>query len=245
MPGSRRRPHWPAGTLRRAVRLGLDTLLPPLCPGCEVDLVGPRWICGPCRRALRPVPDRWVCWICRGEEEERGRDAGLSCGNPDHRAEWGRAAFWMESPLDAVVHALKYRNRPDLGRPLGRLLACRLRLEVDLVTAVPLHRTRLRERTYNQAGHLARAASIRWGAPFVGELLVRSRGTRAQARLTRAHRAGNVAEAFRCPQPGWAQGCAIAVVDDVATTGSTIRAAAAPLLAAGASRVVPVVLALA
>jgi predicted amidophosphoribosyltransferase len=130
----------------------------------------------------------------------------------------------MEEPLDAVVHEFKYGGREDLARPLARLLSERIETpRADLVVPVPLHRTRLRERGYNQAGLLARAAAPVWRAPPVEGLLVRSRPTRAQARLPEDEREDNVKGAFSVREPTW-----------VAELGG-----------AGAERVVPVVLALA
>ncbi len=153
----------------------------------------------------------------------------------------------MEPPLDALVHGLKYHGRRDLARPLGRILADRVDpgLAGACLTAVPLHRTRLRARGYNQAGLLAGAAAPRWGCPPVPDALRRPRATRAQARLPESSRAGNVAGAFECREGAWIAGRSWVLVDDVATTGSTLLAAARALEAAGAARVVPVALALA
>jgi ComF family protein len=234
--------------LAAAGRATLDTLLPPLCPGCGEEIPSTRWICADCRRAFRPVPSGWICFACRSETRPGGdREAGYACRLPEHDRLRGRAAYWMEPPLDALVHALKYQGRTDLGRPLGRLLARRVALhEIGAcVTAVPLHRTRLRARGYNQAGLLAAAAAPRWASPPVPDVLRRSRATRAQARLPESRRAANVARAFACREGAWVEGRSWILVDDVVTTGSTLLAAARALEEAGAARVIPVGLALA
>jgi len=151
----------------------------------------------------------------------------------------------MEPPLDSLIHALKYGNRPGLASPLGRLLATQVPLTGDGVVAIPLHRTRRRERGYNQAALLAEASGRLWGVPVIEGLLVRSRSTAAQARLRGSDRSRNVGSAFRAAVPSWAKGRSFVLLDDVGTSGSTLRAAAAPLLEAGAERVIPVTLALA
>ncbi len=232
---------------RRALRLLLDTVLPPLCPGCGDDLAGRRWLCGDCRRALRPAPSGRFCLLCRAERRPEGdREAGYRCRDPGHASLRGTAAFWMEPPLDALVHALKYRGRDDLGRPLGRLLAAGTApVPGALVIAVPLHRARLRERGYNQAALLARRAASEWGAPWLEGMLARDRPTRPQARLREPDRAGNVARAFAVREPAAVRNRTWTLVDDVVTTGSTALAAARALVDAGAKGVVAASLALA
>ncbi len=232
---------------RQAHRALLDAILPPLCPGCRREISADRWLCTACRRALRPVPAEPLCIACRAEQRRRGgREAGLGCRREEHAALLGRAGWWMEAPLDGIIHAFKYDARDDLGRALARLLIVRVESPAAQgVTAVPLHRTRLRERGYNQAALLGRAAAATWGIPWVPDLLERGRATRPQARLAEKKRAANVADAFRAVQPGWVQGRDWVLVDDVCTTGATLLAAARVLTAAGARRVVPVALALA
>lgn len=240
---------------RRAARIAarqarhalLDTLLPPLCPGCRREMASGRWLCTACRRALRAAPAGRICIVCRAEQRPRGdREAGYHCRHPEHVNLHGRAAWWMEEPLDAIIHSYKYESRDDLARALARLLVARIpTLEADGVTSVPLHRTRRRERGYNQAALLGREAAIRWGIPWVPDLLERARATRPQARLREIDRAANVASAFRVTHPGWAAGRAWVLIDDVVTTGSTVHAAAQGLLEAGARAVIPVALAVA
>jgi ComF family protein len=205
---------------RRARRTLIDTLLPPLCPGCRCELASGRWLCTDCRRALRAAPDGPICIACRAEQRPRGdREAGYHCRRPDHVNLHGRAAWWMEEPLDAIVHGFKYEGRDDVARALARILVARIPvLDADGVTAVPLHRTRRRERGYNQAALLGREAAIRWGIPWVPDLLERARATRPQARLAETDRAANVAFAFRPIQPGWVQGRTWVLIDDVVTT---------------------------
>jgi ComF family protein len=153
----------------------------------------------------------------------------------------------MEPPLDAVVHAFKYGGRDDLARPLGRLLAASVPdLPAGaLAAAVPLHPRRLRERGYNQALLLARAAGVRWGVPAVTGLLVRTTATRPQARLPDTRRRDNVGGAFAVPEPAPVRNRSFILVDDVVTTGSTLVESARTLYVAGAARVIPVALAMA
>jgi len=217
-------------------------VLPPVCPGCAEELRRGVWICADCRRRVRRVGSP-VCFTCRREGGGE-REAGLGCSNPGHLQ--GRSAFWMEPPLDAVVHDLKYRDQPQLATALGALLAREVPLPPGaVVTSLPLHRVRQRERGYNQAARIAEAAARRWGVAPPEPALTRHRATRAQARLAAGHRAANVAGAFRCLDPDRVRSRIWVLVDDVVTTGSTLSEASTCLLEAGATWVMPVTLALA
>ena len=101
---------------------------------------------------------------------------------------------------------------------------------------VPLSAARLRERGYNQSMEIARAVARTLGPKLQPWLCERSRDTRAQVDLPAADRVRNVRGAFRCPRP--LDGIAVAVVDDVMTTGATLDEIAGALKRAGASRVV-------
>jgi ComF family protein len=231
----------------RYARSLVDIVLPPLCPGCDDELQGVRWICSDCRRRFREMSSRPLCLACRlGERKAKGREAGLACSVREHAAWWGGAAFWMEPPLDRVVHRMKYGGCPALARPLGRLIARQIPApEAAGIAAVPLFRSRRRERGYNQAELLSRELAGIWGVPHVAGLLGRKRSTHAQARLGEEHRRKNVSGAFSVLEPSWVVGRTWMVVDDVVTTGSTLFECVEALRREGAAGVVPVVLALA
>jgi len=101
---------------------------------------------------------------------------------------------------------------------------------------VPLSKQRLKERGYNQAAMLAKPLALGLGVPFQPKALQRRRNTRSQVGLSRKERRRNVAGAFWA-SPDWISGKAVVVVDDVATSGSTLDACAEALWRAGASNV--------
>ena len=144
------------------------------------------------------------------------------------------------------MHALKYRGWSHLAELCAASMAEPLTERapsLDAIVPVPLHRARLRERGFNQSVLLARAVGDRLGTPVV-EALVRSRPTRSQVGLGRAARKRNVDGAFTV-EATVRPGSVLALIDDVATSGATLSAAATTLVAAGASRVVAVTFALA
>ena len=140
-----------------------------------------------------------------------------------------------EGALRAIVHALKYDGRPTLARHLAvrmRALGAEVLDGADLVVPVPLHASRERARGFNQARELARHL-----ASPLADALTRTRRTAAQADLPAAKRHANVRDAFAIRRGARVKGCTIVLVDDVTTTGATLNACAARLLAAGAKEV--------
>jgi ComF family protein len=160
-----------------------------------------------------------------------------------------RSVALFEGPLRRAVHRLKYRGRPGAARVLADLLVPAVQELLSgapnrpppLVLPLPLHPDRERARGYNQALLLARPLAGRLGLPCRPDQLRRVRPTAPQVGLSRAARRLNVAEAF-APGPGLA-GRAVVLVDDVATTGSTLESAGAACLAGGALTVYAVTLA--
>ena len=207
----------------RAMRSVLDLLLPPRCSGCGREGAP---ICPACRQPLE-----------RRLDEPPGAPLGLPVELPEGLAqlEWC-AAF--SGPVRAALLALKYEGDRRLAEPLGRAAAARWRragLGGEVLVPVPVHAARRRERGYDQAELLAAAAGRELGLPVVPALR-RAEATAAQYRLGRAGRAANVGHAFACPPEHRAaiRGRHVVLIDDIVTTGATLSACAATLLASGA-----------
>ena len=148
--------------------------------------------------------------------------------------------------LAIAVKRLKYSSRPDLARPLGAWLserACTAGLTADLVVPVPLHPRKLRDRGYNQSALIASHVATALGARFAPRALLRVRDTAPQASLDKEDRKGNIAGAFAARQKEAIRGKRILLIDDVATTGATLKACVDALMSAGAESVTPLVLA--
>ncbi len=169
-------------------------------------------------------------------------DPGSPCANCAARSPSFDAAFVpyrYEFPLVELIHRLKYGRQVAIARILGTLLGHRL-LErgataVDAIVPVPLHAAREARRGYNQAGEIARFAGEVAGIPVLDRIALRFRATEEQAALPASVRRVNVSGAFEA-----LAGCvpaAVAVVDDVMTTGATMDALAAALKRAGCKRV--------
>lgn len=147
------------------------------------------------------------------------------------------AAWLYDERVACVVQALKFGARPGLARTYADRVAGRLParlLHSAILTSVPLHAARLRERGYDQAARLGEALADVTGAPFVPRLLRRVRATRAQSGLGSAERRDNVRGAFVVEHPAWVRGRRVLVVDDVLTTGATMTECLGVLRSAGA-----------
>jgi ComF family protein len=141
-------------------------------------------------------------------------------------------------PVRDALHALKYRGERRLCEPLAEALAARWQAAGrggDLVTWVPVHESRRRERGFDQAEALARAMAARLSLP-VEACLRRRQRTTAQHGLGQSERASNTAGAFTAAAgaPGRLRGRWVIIVDDIVTTGATLAGCAAALAEGGA-----------
>lgn len=202
------------------MRVLLDLLLPPHCPGCGREGAV---ICDTCRQPLR-----------RRLQEPPGAPIGLPVSMPADlvQLEW---CATFSGPVRDAIHALKYRGERRLIEPLAETLAerwQRVGAGADIVTWVPVHATRRRERGFDQAEDLARSMAARLHLPVVA-LLERHQHTEAQHALGQIERAGNIAGAFRVGDIDHkaVAGRWVLLVDDIMTTGSTLAGCAGALIA--------------
>lgn len=226
----------------------LHALLPAPCLGCGEPLPAagsPLGLCARCQAALAPLP-REACAVCARPLAAHALPADYRCGACRQRppAFDRLLALWSyRPPLDAVVQGLKFGRLDYLGRHLAAALAKGFgdRLAgFDGIVPVPLHWRRHLARGYNQAERIARPLADRLGLPCA-LVLSRRRATPPQSLLGKTDRLANLRRAFRVPRPARVRGLRILLVDDVATTGATLDAAASALKKAGAAAVTALV----
>jgi ComF family protein len=153
-----------------------------------------------------------------------------------------RSAVAYEGPVEVALQRFKYHGWRRLAEPLALLLAERLVVEglaAAWAVAVPLHRSRLRQRGFNQSELLARELRKLLALTTPPGDLVRTRATPPQVGHDRRWRLENVREAFEW-QGGPLGGRSILLIDDVATTGATLEACAAALRSGGSGPVMGV-----
>jgi ComF family protein len=148
------------------------------------------------------------------------------------------AAFVYGGAVAQAIARLKFERRPDVARPLSAALrraALAMRADPpDVVIPVPLHPRRLIERGFNQSALLAAPVARDLRARLLPRALSRLRDTERQVTLDRKARATNMAGAFTVEQPDAVRGQRVLLIDDVRTTGATLRACGEALLAAEA-----------
>lgn len=233
---------WQPG-LRRAARLALDLVLPPCCLSCRQPVGEPGTLCGGCWSAVAFLAPPCCCVCGHPFDFDLGPDA-LCAACTASRPAWDRAravARYDDASRPLLV-SFKHRDRTDAAPAFGRWMAragAELLAEADLLVPVPLHRFRLMARRYNQSALLARAIAAETGLPCAADLLLRTRRTRSQGRMTRDERERNVRGAFavRDGRRAALRGRRAVLIDDVLTTGATAAACTAALLRACAAAV--------
>ena len=146
-------------------------------------------------------------------------------------------------PVSGLIKQFKFDGRVDLGKDLAAAFARRtadagINDSIDALVPMPLHKTRLQERSFNQASVLAKALSQETNIPLMNAA-IRNRHTQAQSGLNRQQRLKNLRGAFEIIET--VSGLNVAIVDDVMTTGSSAQMLSQALLDAGASSVVVIV----
>jgi ComF family protein len=212
--------------------------LPQHCELCVADC-GDELLCKPCIADLPHLPA--ACPACA-----LPISGGLICGAClAHPPPWSRtvAAFVYAFPVDQLLQQLKYRGRLALADWAGAALADAVRTSFalrppaerpDRIVALPLARSRQRNRGFNQAREIGIRAARAVGLPLTTPL-TRVADTTPQAALPWEARASNVRGAFAVR--GDVRGARIALIDDVMTTGATLAEAARSLLRSGAADV--------
>ncbi|WP_417670269.1 ComF family protein [Roseibium sp.] len=228
---------------RGAAEHVLDFLLPPRCLVCQGLVEATGAMCGQCWTDMRFISPP----VCERLGTPLSHDIGT--GGVSARAiadppvfDRARAVAAYDDIARRLVLSLKFSNRRDLAGPMGRWMAASgaefLKLDT-IVVPVPLHRSRLIGRRFNQSAELAHVVAAQWGSAAEPMLLERSRRTRQQVGLDAKSRHKNVRGAFRVRKgfEHFVHGRPVVLVDDVLTTGSTVSACARVLQKAGASGV--------
>jgi ComF family protein len=217
----------------------LDNLFfPPTCLHCGAGIdSAAQVLCGDCILAAQPILENY-CDKCGSPLRDYNCPA---CSETDFAFDLARSAYVYKDPVESLVHQLKYNSLRSPARFFATALlnipaAGRFAKGYDLVSSVPLHHVRKRDRGYNQSELIARKLARELGLPY-GEPVFRKINTLSQTNLSSAARRANLQGAFALRKNANLAGKRVILLDDVFTTGSTVNEIAQLLKSGGAAKV--------
>lgn len=223
----------------------VDLIFPPRCPICRClgESPHPSGLCPQCLGEIKFIGNP-LCTLC-GLPFAADEGEDHLCGNCLTERRYfttARAVGVYQGALRKAIPRFKYRMNSPLAKTLGNILAtnCQRFLDLsayDLLIPVPLHKSRLRERGFNQALLLAREFEKENPLPLDYLNLQRIRDTQPQTNLKEKERKRNVRGAFGLREKQRVKGKRVLLIDDVYTTGATVNECSRVLKRAGAKRV--------
>ena len=216
----------------------LNILFPEKCPVCgnqsDSHRIAP--ICSQCWQSIIPYEGPG----CRKCGKPLVSDTSITCAEciTDEPAFESAASFGLyEGALKKAINLLKYYGLKRLSKPLSGLLLQTGIPPADTVIPVPLHWKRLSRREFNQSALIANTVAKEAGITLALDALIKTRDTEPQVGLSYKGRIKNIARAFEVKNKDTIQGKNILLIDDVFTTGATVRECSKTLKKAGAGRV--------
>lgn len=200
----------------------------PWCEECETGLED--------TRAARATCDKCGKYLCDGGE------LCADCSEKEPPFFIARSVGPYENNYKIAIKILKFLCRSYVGVRMGKMMGEVVKNEprywpLDLVAPVPISQANLMHRGFNQSEILARHTARTVGLVMIPDLLARIKDTPSQRELTKQEREENLKCAFEVRNPDRVKGRSVLLVDDVYTTGSTVKECAQVLLDSGASRV--------
>ena len=224
--------------IRSGMRWALDFALPPRCAGCGIIVADVHSFCPECWKQVEFL-GAGGCTTCGLPLQATESETCAVCLAKPPRIARSRAAVAYDDISRGIAIRLKYGRKVALAKTMARYMAPLVgdADEARLLVPVPLHRTRLWRRGFNQSMLVARELSIRLGIPSASFAIRRIRRTPPLKGMSALQRRKAVSGAFRVRDKSAIAGKTIILIDDVLTTGSTAEACARVLKRAGAARV--------
>jgi ComF family protein len=223
--------------LRTAMRRALDFALPPRCAGCGAIVEEVHSFCADCWRSIEFLGDSG-CTTCGIPLAATDEDTCVLCLARPPRIARTRAAVAYGDLSRSLAIRLKYGRKVAIARTMAHYMAPLVNPGEDaILVPVPLHRTRLWTRGFNQSALVARELSRRLSIVSDPLVLRRTRRTPRLKGMSALQRRKTVAGAFLLADKAAVVGKTVILIDDVLTTGSTAEACARTLKRGGAARV--------
>ena len=221
----------------RVKNLILDLLFPKFCVSCRKE---GSFLCEDCAKSLIFLAPS--CFVC-GKRNLSGKTC-QSCRKKTHIQRFFAPFSYKDEVIRSAIHLYKYGRVKELGDVFGGFLAGMLEFyefkprQNILFVPIPLHKSRKRERGFNQSEILAEFLGQRFHLAVAADALSRIKNTLPQIEMEDdTGRRENIREAFLADRPEAIKNKTIILVDDVSTSGATLEEAARALKKAGARSV--------
>jgi ComF family protein len=225
----------------KAVNTCLNFLYPPACVSCKEITLEDSLLCHSCWQKFKFISPPFcnACGFPFAFEIENNALCGKCIKSPP-RYNQARYLFKYDESSKKLIHALKYNDQTYLARIFAKLLFNSYKqdiLKYDVIAPVPMHWLKRMFRMYNQAMLLAQEISSISGLPVINDNLQKVRWTKAQSSLDKNARLSNLQGSFKVKNPDFFKGKKVILVDDVLTTGATVKECAKLLKKSGASQI--------
>jgi ComF family protein len=215
----------------------IDSLFPSRCLNCEKKIPSGETICEICLGKIH-FNRTLFCAKCGAR-----LPANKKICHPAFPYILGAAADYENEPVKNLIHGLKFRFIRRAAEPLAKFLIqyieeLSLAVSPFIIIPIPLGKKRERERGFNQSQLIAELVAKHFSLPLIENNLVRKKNTNPQSKLPLEKRLANIKDCFSLKNPGEVAAKNILLIDDVVTSGATMREAALTLKAAGARKII-------
>lgn len=222
-------------------------LFPRKCPGCGIVLPAGELVCSECANEFTLIKEP-TCLLCGRAIEFGSGELCYTCTNSDRSNDFGISIFFYDDLMRKAMSDLKFHGQTDNTDYFAAMAVSRAGSRIRkfnpcALIPVPVHKTRLMERGYNQAEIISAKIGEMLGIPVISDLLIRARKTDYQKNLGRQMRRRNLFGAFSYNKekyPGSkieTELARVMLVDDIYTTRSTMESCARMLKEAGVSEI--------
>ncbi len=214
----------------------LTFLFPYPCVVCNLPVRKNQYVCSRCKSDIHYIGRNSVCSVCYSPIPDGETLCGGCLLRPPH---YDRlvSGVYFDGAIRKSLHRYKFRNRSDLHGSFSKLMCKQLVKQdctnFDAIVPIPLSKERYLERGYNQAGLLAEDIALHFSVPYIPFALIRKRNTLRQSTLAHQYREGNVRGAFALGNAENLKDKHVLLVDDIFTTGATVREASKILAKSG------------
>jgi ComF family protein len=236
---------------QKTKNLILDSIFPVYCISCGVFLNSEKnsYLCSKCLAKI-PINSGLFCPICFKRLNRAENKKCLHSTQKSFLDFLGHATYYEIAPIKNLIHNYKYRFAKDIARTLSNIVIIYLEKSLDdwndwVIIPIPLHRSRLNWRGFNQAEEIAKIINQKFNWPILNNILIRNKKTAEQAEIKkREKRQENLRDAFGLSSDiQTLKGKKIILLDDVYTTGATLEEAAKILKSAGVKKIIGLVIA--